>query len=169
VETLKKKYLVIEGEALKKVLTQINRGGTTYCPLSNKDYGGTRNIAVAPFPERSQTLSGKATGKMVRDYCNKNSDLFRGGFALGAWLNKSNSKTYLDVVAPIPLEKQSAGITLGKNANQIAGFNLSDFSEIPMGGTGKFDSSVIPFRERLKEALTLMLIAKSNVLKIRSR
>ena len=156
-KTINKKSIVMKKDALKKTLTQINRGGATYCPLLDKDYGGTRHIAISPFPERSQVLSGRATGKMVTNYCKKNSDLFKRRFALGAWLYKSCAKTYLDVVAPIPLEKRSAAVTLGKNANQIAGFNLFDFSEIPLGGTGKLDSSITPFKERLKEALTLMV------------
>jgi hypothetical protein len=55
------------------------------------------------------------------------------------------------------VEKQTEAITLGKNANQIAGFNLSDFTEIPLGGTGEFnDSLVTPFEERLEEATALM-------------
>ncbi len=146
----------MQKKVLKKVLTQINQGGLTYCPLSNKDYGGTQHIAISPFPERSEIFSGKATDKTVTNYYRKNSDLFLKHFSLGAWFDKRCAKTYLDISAPIPLEKQNEAVNLGKNANQIAGFNLFNFSEIPLGGNGKLDFSVTPFNERLKEALTLI-------------
>ena len=151
------KHSVVENSALRKLVMQINKGGVTYSPLLDKDYGGTQYLAIAPFPERSQTFTGRATGRMVKSYCDKNNDLLEKGFPLGAWFNANDGKTYLDVVTTISVEKQTEAITLGKNANQIAGFNLSDFTEIPLGGTGEFnDSLVTPFEERLEEALTLM-------------
>ena len=147
----------LKNEVLRKLVTQINKGGVTYSPLLDKDYGGTQYLAISPFPERSQIFTGRATGKMVKGYCDKNNDLLEKGFQLGSWFNENDGKTYLDVVTTISVEKQTEAITLGKNANQIAGFNLSDFTEIPLGGTGEFnDSLVTPFEERLSEALTLM-------------
>ena len=147
----------LTNEVLRKLVKQINKSGVTYSPLLNKDYGGTQYLAISPFPERSQTFTGKATGKMIASYCEKNNDLLEKGFQLGSWFNESDGKTYLDIVTTISVEKQTEAITLGKNANQIAGFNLSDFTEIPLGGTGEFnDSLVTPFEERLSEALTLM-------------
>lgn len=146
-------------EKIKKVLKQINETGITYNPLFNKDYGGTPNIAIAPFPERSKSFNGRATKKMVINYCNENNDLFQKGFSLGAWLDKSSARTYLDITATIPLEKESEAIILGKNANQIAGFNLSDFTEIPLGGNGKAASFMNPFEERLERSLALMGIS----------
>ena len=151
------KHSVVKNSALRKLVMQINKGGVTYSPLLDKDYGGTQYLAIAPFPERSQTFTGRATGKMVNGYCEKNRDLLKKGFPLGAWFNANDGKTYLDVVTTISVEKQEEAITLGKNANQIAGFNLSDFTEIPLGGTGEFnDSLVTPFEERLEEATALM-------------
>ena len=152
-----KNFVGMKKEVLKTILTKIiSHGSATYSPLLDKDYSGTSNIAIAPFPERSQTFEGQATEKIVSDYCEKNNDLFIKHFAFGAWLDKGSAKTYLDVVAPIPLEKQPEAVVLGRNANQIAGFNLYDFSEIPLGGTGEFNSSVIPFGERLREASMLI-------------
>jgi hypothetical protein len=124
--------------------------------ITGNGSGGTRNIAIAPFPERSQTFTGKATRWKVNGYCTKNNDLLQKGFALGGWFDKGNAATYLDITAPVPLEKQSEAISLGKNANQIAGFNLSDFTEIPLGGTGEFNSLISSFDERLNEALALI-------------
>lgn len=147
----------LKKEVIKKLVTQINKGGVTYSPLLDKDYSGTQYLAISPFPERSQTFTGRATGKMITDYCDKNNDLIDKGFPLGAWFNGNDGKTYLDVVTTVSVEKHAEAITLGKNANQIAGFNLSDFTEIPLGGTGEFDDSLVsPFEERLNEALTLM-------------
>jgi hypothetical protein len=154
--TVIKINMKLKNGALRKLVMQINKGGVTYSPLLNKDYGGTQYLAISPFPELSQTFTGRATGKMVEVYCEKNKDLLEKGFSLGGWFNKRNSKTYLDIVTTISTEKQEEAITLGKNSNQIAGFNLSDFTEIPLGGTGEFKSSIPPFRERLDEALTLM-------------
>lgn len=150
-------HSVVKNSVLRKLVTQINKGGVTYSPLLDKDYGGTQYLAIAPFPERSQIFTGKATGEMIANYCEKNNDLLKKGFPLGGWFNEGNGKTYLDIVTTISVEKQEEAITLGKHANQIAGFNLSDFTEIPLGGTGEFnDSLVSPFEERMNEALTLM-------------
>lgn len=150
------KRFVVKNRTLQKLVTQIKKGGVTYSPLLNKDYSGTRNIAISPFPERSKIFKGKATQKMVTSYFNRNNDLFQKRFSLGSWPDKDNAVTYLDIIAPIPLEKREEAITLGKHSNQIAGFNLYRFSEIPLGGTGEFNSSVPPFKERLEEALGLM-------------
>lgn len=147
----------LKKEVVRKLVKQINKGGVTYSPLLDKDYGGTQYLAISPFPERSQVFIGKANNKMVIGYCDKNNDLIEKGFQLGGWFNENDGKTYIDVVTTISVEKQSEAITLGKHSNQIAGFNLSDFTEIPLGGTGEFnDSLVTPFEDRLSEALTLM-------------
>jgi len=151
-----KNRFVIKNNILSKITRQINEGGITYGPLLDKDYGGTPNIAISPFPERSKIFKGKATGKIVSNYFSRNNDLFQKGFAIGGWTDKNSNKTYLDITAPIPLEKQSEAIALGKKANQIAGFNLSDFSEIPLGGTGEFSPLVSPYYERLEDAEMLM-------------
>lgn len=148
--------ILLKKQILKKILAQINQGGLTYSPLLNKDYSGTPNIAISPFPERSQILDGKATKKTVLEFFKRNRDLFLKKFSLGAWFDKVSQKTYLDISAPIPLKKQAEAITLGKDANQIAGFNLSDFTEIPLGGNGQSDSIMIPFQNRLEQALTLI-------------
>ena len=150
------KHFVIKNGALRKLVTQINKGGVTYSPLLDKDYGGTQYLAISPFPERSQIFTGRATGKMIVSYCEHNKDLLEKGFPLGGWFNESNGKTYLDVVATIAIDKQEQAIALGKHANQIAGFNLSNFTEIQLGGTGEVDSSITPFEERLDEASGLM-------------
>jgi len=149
-------HFAIKNNILSKIARQINEGGVTYGPLLDKNYGGTPNIAISPFPERSKIFKGKATERMVTNYFNRNNDLFQKGFAIGGWSDKSSNKTYLDITAPIPLEKQSEAIKLGKKANQIAGFNLSDFSEVPLGGTGEFSSLVSPYYERLEDAEMLM-------------
>ena len=150
------KHVVIKNKVLQTLSKKINEGGVTYNPFSNKDYSGTRNIAISPFPERSQVFKGKATGKRIANYCNKNNDLLQNNFALGGWFDENSENTYLDITAPIPLEKESEAINLGRNANQIAGFNLFEFSEIQIGGTGEFNSIVSPFQERLNQALNLI-------------
>lgn len=149
-------HSVIKNSVLRKLVRQINKGGVTYSPLLNKDYGGTQYLAISPFPERSQIFIGRATGKMIANYCDKNNDLLEKGFPIGGWFNEGNGKTYLDVVTTISVDKRQEAITLGKHANQIAGFDLSSFTEIPLGGTGEVNSSVTPFEERLNEASGLM-------------
>ena len=86
-------------------MRQTNKGGVTYDVLRNKDYSGTSNIAVSPFPERSKIFSGKATSKMLKNYCRNNNDLLQKGLAVGGWFNQNNIRTYLDITAPIPSEK----------------------------------------------------------------
>ena len=151
-----KNQVVIGKEKLEELSAQINGGGVTYSPLLDKDYGGTRYIVISPFPERSKIFTGNATAKMLADYCEENSDLLSKGFPLGGWFDQSSGKTYIDVSVTVPLEKEEKAVSLGKKANQKSGFNLSDFSEIPLGGTGEFDSSVVSFEERLKDSLALM-------------
>jgi len=152
-----KKSVVIKRKVLSELIKQINQGGVTYCPLLKKNYARTEYISVSPFPERSQVFTGKITTRVLKSYCLKNSDLFKRGFSLGAWFDSVSLMTYLDISAPIPLSKSSEAITLGKGANQIAGFNLFDLSEVQLGGTGEFNLSMItPFGERLNEALSLM-------------
>ncbi len=148
----------IKTKVLRSVLlAKINEGGVTYCPSSGKDYAMSNNIAIAPFPERSQAFEGKATRRMVSFYFRKNKDLFSKNLSFGAWYDKVSSKTYFDVVSPVPLEKEKDAIALGKDANQIAGFNLSDFSEIPLGGTGEYSPALVtPFMDRLSMALALI-------------
>ncbi len=151
-----KKQIIIQNSVLKKLTTQINKGGVTYNPILNKDYNGTKNIAISAFPERSEIFKGNVTRKIVSDYCAKNSDLLEKGFPLGGWYNEKTKETYLDITTSIPLRRKIKAISLGKSANQIAGFNLFNFSEIPLGGTGIFNSSVSPFKERLRNASKLM-------------
>lgn len=151
------KTIVLKKKVLKDVLNQINKGGVTYCPLLNIDYANTKNIAISPFPERSEKIKGKATSKKLKSYCFRNRDLFNRNFSLGAWYDKRSLETYLDISVPIPLSQKAEAVTLGKESNQIAGFNLFDFSEIRLGGTGESNSSLItPFGDRLDMALKLL-------------
>lgn len=147
---------IISKKALKRIASQINRGGATYGPLLDKNYAGTPNIAISPFPELSQIVKGRVTTAMLRKYCKKNIDLLSEYFSVAGWFNKAQSQTYLDISVPISLEKESEAVALGKDSNQISGFNLFNFSEVPLGGTGKFNSKVAPFENRLKTALALM-------------
>lgn len=151
----KKSTNIIKEKTLKTITAKINKGGLTYSPILDKDYIGTSNIAISPFPERSQIVKGRVTMKMVKNYCKDNLDLLEH-FALAGWFNSAQSQTYLDVSVPISLEKESEAIVLGKDSNQISGFNLFNSSEVPLGGTGRFNSLVIPFENRLKTALALM-------------
>lgn len=153
-----KNKLKLVNKTLQKLAMKTNQGGVTYDVLLDKDYLGTPYISIAPFPERSQIFEGKATRKMILNYCNKNSDLLLEHFTLGAWFNKENKRTYLDVAALIPIEKQDQAVTLGRKANQVAGFNLSNCEEIPIGGIGEFNSLMIPLKERFQEAMNLMSI-----------
>lgn len=151
---MKKEF--INSTSLNKVLKRINEGGITYDLFLKKDYGNTNNVAVSPFPERSYVFKGKATKKMIKDFCDKNDVLLRNNFALGAWFDKESNQTYLDITAVIPTKKIKKAINLGKKANQIAGFNLMSFKEFSIGGTGTFNQKVSPFKDRLIEALTLI-------------
>ena len=151
------KSIVLKRKTLNKISDQINRGGVTFCFARNKDYAKTENIAISPFPERSEKIKGKVTSKKLKSYCFRNRDLFNRNFSLGAWYDKRSLETYLDISVPIPLSQKAEAVTLGKESNQIAGFNLYDLTEIPLGGTGEPNSSLItPFGDRLDMALKLL-------------
>lgn len=140
----------------KKVLRKINRSGATYNMFHDIDYCGSGNIAISPFPERTQIFKGKIDIKIIEKYCNKNMDLLYKGFMLGGWFDRESKQTYLDITAVIPYEKGQEAYDLGKKANQIAGFDLLCRKEFKIGGTGIFNQNVSPFKDRLIEALTLI-------------
>ena len=155
------KQILQKKAILKKILTQVSKeGGITYNLSSNKDYGGTKNIAVSLLPEKTESFVGKATMERLTNYCDKNSDLFikYKKLSLGVGFDTKSGKTDLDITATIPLEKKSEAIALAKKANQKSIFDLYTFTETEVGGTGIYDPLIVTTtpEERLDEALILM-------------
>ncbi len=109
-------------------------GGASY-NLQSGNLAGTEMYAVSTHPERSVTLDHIPTEEEIDSYLNQNKDILSGENSFGAWFNKDNGKTYLDIVTTLP--DRDKAIELGKKHNQIAIFDLKNFVEIPTGGTGE--------------------------------
>ena len=143
-------------KALNRTVVGIESGGTTQDIFRNIDYGGTPNIAISPFPERSLIVTEKFGRKELIKYAQDSIDLLsRKNFAIGGWKDKATGKVYLDTTVAIPEGKLNEASLLGRDANQIAGFHLGKIEELPLGGTGEASGIKSSFQERLKRTLEL--------------
>lgn len=134
----------------KFIKAAADNGGASMDLIRHIDYGGTPHISVAPFPERSVILDKGASMGEILDYVEKNKDLFKNrGTATGMWTDPASGKTYLDAAIMIPKEHADLAEKLGKMGNQIAGFDLQDFKELPYGGDGSKEG-VAPLSERTR-------------------
>jgi hypothetical protein len=142
-------YQFVEDGAFEKASKGSNEGGFTADLIKSIDFGGTPHISVSPFPERTMKLQGETTTKHLAEFIKKNFNLLKKkGFAVGGWYNKADGMTYLDVVVIVPKEKAKLATKLGNKSNQIAGFDLETFKEIPYKGDGTM-SKVAPISERI--------------------
>lgn len=143
-------YQFTDEGAFEKASKGSNEGGFTYDLIRGIDFGGTPHISVSPFPERTMKIQGETTTKHLAEFLKKNFNLLKKkGFAAGGWYNKADGMTYLDVVVTVPKEKAHLATKLGNKSNQIAGFDLETFNEIPYKGDGTI-SKVAPITERME-------------------
>jgi hypothetical protein len=150
----------------KKAAEAARGGGFTMDLLRNVDYAGTPNIAVSPYPERTMTIGAEGVnGQTLATFVKNNADIFLNpkmkGLVQGGWFDEKSGFGGLDVVLPVPLSMEPEAAPLGGAANQIAGFNLSSFDEVPFGGDGKVEGAA-PLAQR--EAMVQALLAKINKL-----
>lgn len=128
-----------DGEVAEILKSVQETGGATY-NMSRGNVAGQKLFAVATHPDRAVILNEPPTEESLNQYLSQNRDLLDADTSLGVWVN--NGKTYLDIVTTIP-DREKA-IELGKANNQIAIFDLSNFQEIPTGGTGEVKTTAAP-------------------------
>lgn len=110
-------------------------GGFTIDPRTEKDVDS--GFAVAIYPDRSREIPHTdVTGTTIKDYAKSNEDLLtESGNMMGGWHDPDSGSVWLDV-SRVTSDKTEA-ISLAKEHNQIAIFDLGSGSSINTGGTGR--------------------------------
>lgn len=110
-------------------------GGFTVDPRTGKDV--KEGYAVAIYPDRSKEIPHKAVNRQViQDYAENNKDLLvQDGNMMGGWHDPDSGNVWLDV-SRVTNDKREA-ISLAKEHNQIAIFDLGSGNSINTGGTGR--------------------------------
>jgi hypothetical protein len=119
-------------------------GGFTFNPRSGKPV--TSGFAVAMHKDRSEEIDlADATPARLKSYVDKNKDLLdQDDNMFGGWHDPASGKVWLDISA-VKSDKDEA-IKLGKKHNQIAIFDLENFTSVDTGGTGR--STLERFEQR---------------------
>ena len=136
--------------------------GSTYS-LTEGNLIGKPAASVSIFNERRLGVPTKnITTKILSDFVNKNSDLYKGNedvLALGTWWDSKVGETVIDVVAALP--KKDA-IQLGKDYNQKAVFDLENLEDIETGGTDEVIEGLKPEIERVEDIRKILGKSKSQ-------
>jgi hypothetical protein len=112
------------------------KGGATFS-IYFGNVAGQELFAVSLYPERSvQVLGRLVPTRRLLAFVAQNQDLLRDPRnAIGTWYNGDDDVTYLDVSTTLPDREQA--ISLGRQYNQIAIYDLLRDEEIETGGTGE--------------------------------
>lgn len=136
---------------LKQTESHKNNGGSTYS-LDGKDLDGQPKFSVSIFPERSKLIEGDSvTEEDLDSFVEENKDLFEGNedvLAVGTWFDSESGKTYLDVITAV--DRDSA-ISLGRQYNQKAVWDLAAREEVDTGGDGEATTESKPEADRVKD------------------
>ena len=155
----KPKKLVKDTPRSRGLREQINAhkefGGSTFT-LDGKNQTGQPVSSVSIFPERSETIKGPGlwVGALER-HAEANADILEGNedvLAVGTWFDSESNQTYLDIVAVVSHEQ---AVTLGRQYNQKAVFNLETMEEVDTGGTGEAVEGLKPEAERVNDIRAL--------------
>jgi len=143
----------VRNPELAQVRVHEQGGGSTFSvageDLGKKGEGGVVSI----FPERQQEIEGELTPQDIRNFKEKNQDLYKGNedvLAVGTW--KDGKKNVLDVSTIIPILQ---AVELGKQYNQKAVFDLAKMEDVATGGTGEATGAEKPEAERIQDIRAL--------------
>lgn len=120
----------------RKMLDRLIRdGGFTLDPVSGR--ASNTGWAVAVAPEHSLHLpSNDVSAEKIAQWQEINAArLAPPGTKIGGWLDTETGDVWLDIVKVVRSQEQAEEI--GRKANQIAIFNLTDKVEVRIGGTGE--------------------------------
>jgi|TARA_R110002153_G_scaffold253780_2_gene411989 hypothetical protein len=112
-----------------------------------KDQGYMMGIYKNSDP-RNTVVDGKMSKKDVENFIEKNNvKLNNDDFYLGAWYDKANNKTYLDVSKKTNTLRKS--VKLGERTKQLEGFDLKKGTSYKVGNWDEFIKSP-EYADRLK-------------------
>ncbi len=115
--------------------------------VAKKDKGFMMGIYKNADP-RNSVIEGKMSKKDVEDFIEKNNvKLNNDDFYLGAWYDKANNKTYLDVAKKTNTKRKS--VKLGEKTKQLEGFDVTKGTSYKVGNWDDFINSP-EYAERLK-------------------
>jgi hypothetical protein len=125
-------------------------GGATFS-LYFGNVLGQELYAVSLYPERSVQVRGRfVPARRLQAFLTLNQDLLHDPRnAIGTWYNEDDNTTYLDVSAMLPDREQA--ISLARQYNQIAIYDLLQEEEIETGGTGEPLLEAPPELQRLPQ------------------
>ncbi len=129
--------------------THQQTGGSTFNLRTGQNLAGQKFYSVSPFKELEQILDHDPTSQDITDFMSRpgvREKLFdpSGEYSLGTWRDSESGQTYLDVVVTTP--KLERAIEIGRQANQIAAFDLSKVDP----RTGEVaEGAEIPIQERM--------------------
>ena len=115
--------------------------------VAKKDEGFMMGIYKNADP-RNSVIEGKMSKKNVENFIEKNKiKLDNDDFYLGAWYDKPNNKTYLDVAKKTNTQRKS--VKLGERTKQLEGFDVKKGTSYKVGNWDDFINSP-EYADRLK-------------------
>jgi len=121
---------LVKARGLVGQILQVHQqtGGSTFNVRNEQNLAGQKVYSVSPFKELETVLDHSPTSEDITGFIGRpgvREKLFdpSGKFSLGTWEDKSEGKTYLDVVVTTP--DLSEALEIGRKAKQIAAFDLS--------------------------------------------
>ena len=114
--------------------------------------GGTNSYSFSVFPDLTTTIPGKnITAEQINKFAAKAQDagIDTGSpnMTIGTWYDTETDTTFLDIA--FTTTDRAEAIALGTQFNQKAIFSLSNYEEIPIGGTGIAPENLPSVAERL--------------------
>lgn len=99
--------------------------------------------AVGMFKERTLIMDSDLTEGVLNRFIEKNKDLLSltdNKYAIGTWFGGEPEQLWLDISLVTDLKN---AIKIGKKNDQVAIFDLETLNDVPTGGTGKYDVTVM--------------------------
>ena len=130
------------------VLQRHEYGGST----TSRYFGnavGQELYAVSIYPDRTALIPGQQIpAALLRTFIQANRALLEDARnAVGTWYNREEDSTYLDITTTLP--DRAEAITLARQYNQIAIYDLARQAEIATEGTGEETDALPPLGQRL--------------------
>jgi hypothetical protein len=129
-----------------------DQGGSTINAVHGDLGGREGNYSVSIFPEFTWVVPGRLiTPEQVAEFearlRAKGINPATPNLSIGTWYNPATNETQFDLA--ITTTNRERAIALGFQYNQIAIFDLGNFSDIPTGGTGEAVGGLPMVAERL--------------------
>lgn len=127
------------------------RGGITIGRVSHEV--PSHGYVVSVHPEHSLVVGlhelENDRGSVDKWLAEKSHILDQPGNFVGAWHDTASDKVYLDVVEVYPADQRKEAVQAGRDANQIAIWDIGNSKEINTGGTGEHKAKAARIRSIL--------------------